>query len=182
MSDQDTSLDDSKKTINLVNKTCREGYSTGQIFSHNIPLMIMYILGVFIVSIYNIVFSVIFIVYIILSLYIFMVTICAYCPHYGTKSSLCGYGLVTKSLTSRKKASQFKSQFRRNIAVLFPVWFVPLIFGLIIIINEFTWFMVILLIVYIIIAFGVVLYVSRSKSCKTCKLKKNCPWNSLCGG
>ena len=109
-----------------------------------------------------------------------MVFICAYCPHYGTRTSNCGYGLVTKRLVKRKSARRFKTAFKRSIIVLFPNWFAPLIIGIYILWLSFNFVFLILLIIFILIAFIGVLYVSKSKSCNTCKLRKNCPWMSLC--
>jgi hypothetical protein len=40
--------------------------------------------------------------------------------------------------------------------------------------------MLILFIAFILIAFVGVLYVSKSDSCDTCKLKDDCPWMKLC--
>jgi hypothetical protein len=110
-----------------------------------------------------------------------MLKICAYCPHYGSRSSLCGYGLLTKFITSKKRPKEFKKQFKRYIAVLFIDWFLPVIIGIIILLQSFSWFVLILLIIFIIDAFGIVLYVSKSSSCDTCKLKGQCPWSSICG-
>ena len=160
---------------------CREGYTTGQMFVHNIPLLSMYVLGTIIIGFLNIWIALIFILYLILSNYIFMLKICAYCPHYGSRSSLCGYGLLTKFVTTKKKPKEFRKQFKRFIAVLFPDWFLPLIIGIYLLLQSFDWLTLLLLIIFIIIAFGAVLYVSRSKSCKSCKLKGACPWSSICG-
>ncbi len=160
---------------------CQAGYTTGEMMIHNIPLLIMYALGIILISFLNFWFGIIFIFYFIVSNYIFMLKICSYCPHYGSRSSLCGYGLLTKYITTKKKIKGFKVQFKRYIAVLFPEWFLPLIVGIFLLIRSFDWLILVLLIVFIIIAFGVVLYVSKSKSCDTCKLKGACPWSSICG-
>ncbi len=160
---------------------CKTGFSTTQILVHNIPLFSMYVIGTFIIGIYCLYCSIGFIFYIIFSNIVFMITICAYCPHYGSNTSLCGYGLITKYFTTRKRPKEFKAQFKKFIIVLFPVWFVPLIVGLILIYNSFTLLNSVLLIIYIIVAFGIVLIVSRSESCKTCKHREQCPWNKICG-
>jgi hypothetical protein len=161
--------------------TCRSDYSSAQILTHNIPLLSMYALGIIILSFIHILMGLGFLFYLIISNYLFMVLICAYCPHYGSKTALCGYGLLTKYLTQHKPPREFKVQFKRFIIVLFPDWFAPLFVGIYLLINEFNWLILILLIVFVIDAFGVVLYVSRSQSCKTCKLKGQCPWSSICG-
>ncbi len=162
------------------NLACREGYSNGQILVHNIPLLTMYILGTIIILILNLFLAIIFILYLILNNYLFMVLICAYCPHYGTRSSLCGYGLLTKSLTTRKSPREFKRNIKRFIVVIFPNWFAPLITGIYLLWISFDWVVLVLYIIFIIVGFVGVPYISKSKACDTCKLRKNCPWMSLC--
>jgi hypothetical protein len=160
---------------------CDEGYSTGQILLHNIPLFSMYVIGSILVAYLNIYFAIIFIIYLPISNYFFMVYICAYCPHYGKRSSLCGYGLVTKYFSEKKRPREFKSHFKRYIAVLFPDWFVPLIAAIIVLVYSFDWLVLILLIIFIIVGFIIVPFGSKSTSCKTCKLRDQCPWMSICG-
>ena len=163
-------------------KTCRTEYTNTQILIHNGPLLTMYVLGVIIISLYSLFWGIAFIFYIILSNILFMALICRYCPHYGTRTSICGYGLVTKKLVKRKSPREFNKAFKRFIVVLFPDWFAPLLVGIYLMIQDFDWLLLILVVVFTLIAFGGVLYISKSKSCNTCKLKKNCPWMSLCSG
>jgi hypothetical protein len=160
--------------------SCVERYSTGQILIHNIPLFTMYILGTLLFLIYNYIFAIVFVIYLIISNYLFLFLICAYCPHYGTRTSLCGYGLVAKRITKRKSIKGFGSNFRRYIGIIFPNWFAPFIIGIILLIYSFSWIVLILLIIFSIIGFFVVPYLSKSKSCDKCKLKDKCPWMSLC--
>ena len=160
---------------------CTEDYTTGQILQHNIPLFSMFIIGSILVAYLNIYFAIIFIIYLLVSNYLFMVLICAYCPHYGKRSSLCGYGLVTKYFAERKRPREFRGHFKRYIALLFPDWFVPLIAAIIVLFNSFEWLVLIFLIIFIIVAFIIVPFGSKSTSCKTCKLRNQCPWMSICG-
>jgi hypothetical protein len=163
-----------------ANRICRDEYTNSQIIIHNIPLISMYILGTIIIYFFNLFFAMAFIIYLIISNVLFMVLICTYCPHYGSRTSLCGYGLVSKRLASRKRVREFSKAFKRYIAVLFPNWFAPLFVGIYLLWISFEWIMLILLIAFILIAFIGVLYVSKSESCNTCRLKNNCPWMSIC--
>lgn len=155
------------------------GYTNAQILKHNIPLFIMYTLGVILVAFFNIFFAIIFLIYIPISNVIFMAYICAYCPHYGARSSLCGYGLATKYVTKRKNPREFKTKFKQFIAVLFPEWFVPVIVGIYLLYISFDWLVLVLLIIFIVIAFIIIPFDSRSKSCETCKHRDQCPWMSI---
>ncbi len=160
--------------------TCRKQYTNTQILIHNIPLFSMYVLGIIIIGFFNIILAVGFIIYLVISNCLFMYLICAYCPHYGTRSSLCGYGLVTKKITVRKSVRGFNNSFKKYIGVIFPNWFLPLIIGIYLLYISLNWVILILIIIFIIVAFIGVPLISKSKSCDTCKLKNNCPWMSLC--
>ncbi len=169
------------KTRSSITKTCKTDHTIGQIAVHNVPLFLMYALGTLIIGLFNLYLAIIFIIYIFISNYLFMLGICAYCPHYGTRSSLCGYGLVTKYITERKPPREFKNKFKRNIGVLFPLWFVPLGIGIFLLLYSFNWIVLILLIIFMVIGFVIVPFGSSSTTCKTCKLRKQCPWMSICG-
>ena len=106
--------------------------------------------------------------------------ICAYCPHYGTRTSLCGYGLVAKSVSKRKSVKGFRRSFQKYIAVIFPNWFLPLIIGIYLVYLTQNWIILIILIAFILIGFIGVPYVSKSESCDSCRLRDDCPWMSLC--
>ena len=151
-----------------------------QIIIHNLPLFLMYALGTILVAYFNIILAIIFIVYIIISNIIFMIHICAFCPHYGTRTSKCGYGLVTKYFTKRKRLKEFNKNFKKYIAVLFPDWFVPVIFGIYLLFSAFDWIIVIILIIFMVIAFGVIPFGSKSK-CEKCAHRKQCPWMNITG-
>jgi len=154
-------------------------YSMGQILVHNIPLFIMYVLGTILVAFLNIFVAFGYIIYIFIGLSLFMVNICVYCPHYGKQSSLCGYGIIVKRLAKRKNPREFQSNFKRFIAVLFPIWFIPLIVGIYLLIINFNWLVLGIFIIFIIIGFIIVPFYSRSKACKECKHRDQCPWMNL---
>jgi hypothetical protein len=180
--DNNISQEPSEQNMKPNTNTCKPEYTDTQILIHNIPLLSMYVLGVVIVSIFSLFWGILFIVYIIISNILFMIWICKYCPHYGTRTSVCGYGLVTKKLTKRKSPREFNKAFKRYIAVLFPDWFAPLFVGIYLLTIEFDWILLILVVAFTLIAFVGVLYVSKSDSCDTCKLRKNCPWMKICSG
>jgi len=163
-----------------ANRICGYEYTNYKIITHNIPLISMYILGTGIIYFLDLLFALGFIIYLIISNVLFMVLICTYCPHYGSRTSLCGYGLVAKQLAARKSVREFSKAFKHYIAVLFPNWFAPLLIGIYLLWTSFSWIMLIMLIVFILLAFIGVLYISKSKSCNTCRLRNNCPWMSIC--
>ena len=161
-------------------KTCREQYSNAQMMVHNIPLLSMYVLGTILIWFFNFYLTILFIIYLVISNYLFMILICGFCPHYGTRSSICGYGLLAKKVTKRKSVREFRSSFLKNIAVIFPNWFLPFFIGIYLLYIDFSILILVLLIVFAVVGFAVVPYISKSKSCNSCKLRKTCPWMSLC--
>ena len=161
-------------------KTCVSHYSNTQILIHNIPLFSMYILGILITLFFNLYLAIGFIIYIIISSFLFASLICSYCPHYGKRTSLCGYGLLAKKISKKKSRKGFKKAFKKYIGLLFPDWFLPVIIGAYLLWQDFNLIILGLFIAFMLVAFVGVLYVSKSDSCDTCKLKDDCPWMSIC--
>ncbi len=143
---------------------------------HNLPEYIMYILGAIIVSYLGIIILIAFIVYIILSTLWFMRFICTYCPHFDRVKCPSGYAIVAGKLFKKRNMKKFAIMFKRHMGVVFPAWFVPVIIGIYILIDEFTVQMLILLIAFILIAFVILPIFSRRYGCDYCDLRDRCPW------
>jgi hypothetical protein len=154
-------------------------YTNAQMLVHNMPLLTMFVLGVILTVFFSIYLAIFFIIYLIISNYLYMALICGYCHHYGTRTSLCGYGLLAKRITKRKSYKEFGSNFKKYIAVMFPNWFLPFIVGIYVLYLSFDWIILIILIIFSVIGFAVVPYFSKTESCETCKIRDSCPWMSL---
>ncbi len=105
-----------------------------------------------------------------------MVFICPYCHFYDTRLCPCGYGIVAPWFRSKKDGADFPRQFKKHIPVIVPLWFIPLIAGVILLLGGFSWILLGLLIAFVINSHLILPYVSRKYGCATCPQKDTCPW------
>jgi hypothetical protein len=111
-----------------------------------------------------------------------MLFICPHCHFYDTRLCPCGYGWIAARLRPRQADDRFAAQFRKHIPVIVPLWFVPLVAGVIPLLRGFSWLLLALLLVFAIEAFLVLPLVSRKYGCRTCPQKATCPWMGGCKG
>ena len=105
-----------------------------------------------------------------------MVFLCPYCPHWNTRSCPCGYGRIAAKLREKKEADHFKAKFRKHIAVIVPLWFIPVLAGIFLLARSFSSLLLILLVAFAIDAFVVLPLVSRKHGCVECPQSDSCPW------
>jgi hypothetical protein len=60
-----------------------------------------------------------------------MIFVCPYCHFYDTRLCPCGYGLIAAKIRARKEGADFAGQFKKHIPAIVPLWFIPLVGGLI---------------------------------------------------
>jgi hypothetical protein len=102
--------------------------------------------------------------------------ICPYCSYWNTKSCPCGYGLIAAKLRERKPGNRFNEKFKKHIPVIVPLWFIPILAGLPLLILGFSWLLLVLLVVFALDAFVILPVFSRQHGCKSCPQKDSCPW------
>lgn len=105
-----------------------------------------------------------------------MVFICPYCDFHGTRLCPCGYGRIAARLRPKKDGSSFARQFRRHIPVIVPLWVIPVIAGGIVLLREFTWTLLGLVLAFAVNSFAILPLVSTKYSCARCPQKETCPW------
>jgi hypothetical protein len=101
--------------------------------------------------------------------------VCPCCPLYGTRKCPCGYGAIAAHLRAAQDRSLFLKKFRRNIPVIVPLWFIPLLVGGLSIWRHFTWLQVGLLALFAIDAFALLPLLARKHGCAQSQ-RDNCPW------
>lgn len=110
-----------------------------------------------------------------LSIVMFWAFICPYCSHFGTKACPCGYGSIAPRYF-KKKQGEFPKIFRKNIAIMFPCWLVPIIGGTYMLYSGFSWPIFVLFLSFCIDAFAVIPSISKFIGCKDCDKRGECPW------
>ena len=102
--------------------------------------------------------------------------LCPYCVSHGTRLCPCGYGILSARLRAKRDTALFTRKFKRHIAIIVPLWLVPVVVGSLLALNSFRWPIVILLGVFILDSFVLLPLISRSYGCNECPQKGVCPW------
>lgn len=146
----------------------------------NIPTIALFILGAAIIWFASWLLMVAYAVYCAISIVLFWRIICSYCHHFNTSACPCGYGSVAPRFFKSRlaKGTEFRSIFRRNITIMFPVWIVPLLVGIYLTIYQFTNIIFLTLILFCIDGFVIIPSISRLVGCRDCEIKDDCPWIS----
>ncbi len=145
----------------------------------NIPTLLLFILGVLIIYGLSPLFSILFGVYTLFSVVWFWGKICPYCHHYGTYACPCGYGAISPKFFSRKDSKSFKKVFRRNLVIVFPNWFVPFGVALYLLLTHYTTYLLVLTIIFSVIGFIIIPFISKEVGCKNCEIRDDCPWMAI---
>jgi hypothetical protein len=141
----------------------------------NGPTILLFVLGAAIMWLIWWPLAILFLAYCAASIVLFWAVICPYCHHFGTKACPCGYGVVARRFFKRKSSGDFRRVFRRNIAIMFPVWIVPLVGGIYLLWTGFSWLNAGLFIAFCVDGFAIIPAISIFVGCKGCEIK-DCPW------
>ncbi|MDH4238106.1 MAG: hypothetical protein OEW48_00950 [Phycisphaerae bacterium] len=159
-----------------------EEYSYAQQIANNLPYACMTLLGaaIFVVGIANPVWGWIcasaYVIYSVGGAFWIIVFLCPFCERHGTMCCPCGYGRIAARLRQKADVSRFREKFKRHIPVIVPLWFIPVIGGVVFAVHSFSWSMVILLVVFALVAFVILPLFSKRHSCTHCPQKESCPW------
>ncbi|MHC4645681.1 MAG: hypothetical protein ACYTBJ_09260 [Planctomycetota bacterium] len=157
-------------------------YSRGQVFVSNLPYIAMTVLGaaVFAAGLVDPVWRWItagaYAAYGALGALWIMVFVCPYCHFWDTSACPCGYGRIAAGLVDKKDGDQFKAKFRKHIPVIVPLWFVPVLAAVFILVRSFSWPLLALLVAFAVDAFIVLPLFSKKHGCVNCPQKDSCPW------
>jgi hypothetical protein len=105
-----------------------------------------------------------------------MIFVCPYCRFYNTRACPCGYGRIAVHLRERQDYDRFNEKFKKHIPVIVPLWFIPVLTGIPIVITSFSWSLLVLLVVFAVDAFAVLPLLSTKHGCAECPQKETCPW------
>ena len=67
-------------------------------------------------------------------------------------------------------------KFRKYIPVIIPLWVIPVLFGGVIVIVDFYWEMLVLLIAFATNSFVLLPLISTKYGCAHCPQRDTCPW------
>jgi len=159
-----------------------EEYSYARQVVNNLPYTVMTLLGaaIFVVGFANPVWGWLcasaYVIYCIVGAFWIIVFLCPYCERHNTMNCPCGYGRIAALLQEKKDVEQFRKKFKRHIPVIVPLWFIPVVGGVVFLVRSFSRPMVILLVVFVLVAFVILPLFSKRHGCTDCLQKESCPW------
>jgi hypothetical protein len=105
-----------------------------------------------------------------------MVFVCPFCRYFDTRACPCGYGHIAPRFRPKGTVECFDEKFKKHIPVIVPLWFIPVVAGVIPLIRNFSLLLLAMLIIFAINAFIILPLVSTKHGCKECPQKSTCPW------
>lgn len=157
-------------------------YTPKQEMINNIPYAAMTLLGTIIfitafnASIWGMIAGFAYLFYGIAGSVWIMIFVCPYCMYWDTKSCPCGYGRIASRFMPKSKVECFSDKFKKHIPVIVPLWFIPLLAAIPSIVKNFSWTLLVLLVVFAVDAFVILPLISTKHGCKECPQKDTCPW------
>jgi len=159
-----------------------QNYTHWQEIIDNLPYIIMTLLGAVIflfglkLTLWGLWAAIFYVLYSIAGAFWIIIFICPYCHFYDTRACPCGYGQIAAKILPAKGGNRFKEKFKKHIPVIFPLWFVPLIAGIIFLVKEYNNYMFLLYVFFIINSFIILPLLARIYGCGHCQQKEECPW------
>ncbi len=157
-------------------------YSYTQELINNLPYIAMTVLGaaVFVVGFERLAWRWMaagaYLTYSVAGALWIMIFVCPYCGYWNTRACPCGYGRVAAKLREKKANGCFTEKFKKHIPVIVPLWFIPLLAGVALAIRNFSWLLLVLIVIFVLDAFVVLPLFSTKHGCKDCPQRDLCPW------
>lgn len=156
--------------------------TTGDRIIENLPMLTMWALGAIILAYFGWLASLTYLVFCAFSIIWFVRFICSYCVNSRTGRCDSGLGNISAALFKSNPPRFFRRQFHRNIAIQFPIWFVPPIVAVYALLTDFSYAMLVLLVIFSIVAFVVLPLTAQKKTCDDCAMRGVCPWAKTTDG
>ena len=164
-----------------VNKSSYENFPFRIVMLTNLFSIAIYLIGLYIMLNLGIFFAALYIAYIILIEIRLLAKSCKDCYYYG-KVCAFGKGKCSALFFKKGKPENFlKTEITmKDIIPDFLTFIFPLIGGIILLLSNFSWLIIILLVILVILGFGGNAVVRGSFACKYCKQREiGCPAEKL---
>ena len=159
-----------------IHDACERVVPSWLVLLDNIPTAVLFVLGAVLVGFVWWPLAVFMMIYNLASIVMFWGFICRYCQHFNTRACPCGYGVVAARCFGRREGGNFRKIFRKNIAIMYPCWFIPFGAGVYLLCTRFSKDVLAIFVAFAIVGFVLIPAISRFVGCKGCELKDQCPW------
>ncbi len=153
-----------------------------QEFIDNLPYILMTVLGALVFVIGSDaptakwLFAGLYVFYGVAGALWIIIFVCPYCHFYDTRACPCGYGQISAKLRKVRDQSRFIEKFKKHIPVIFPLWIIPGVAGIIFLFKDFSLSLLVLVVLFAVVAFLILPLLSRKYGCAHCPQKSSCPW------
>lgn len=181
-------------------------YSQAQELINNLPYIAMIALGtaVLLVGINTILWkwaaATAYLIYGVAGVFWIILFLCPFCRYYDTRFCPCGYGRIAAKLCKQKSLDPgvtsaepgfaqaepgssegipqdcFDEKFKKHIPVIVPLWFIPLLAGIPLLVTSFSLILLVLMVVFALDSFVILPLFSTRHGCKECPQQDSCPW------
>ena len=104
-----------------------------------------------------------------------MRTVCPHCRHRSSVDCPSGYNRLSARLAPPGDPARFPEAFRRNIAAVFPIWFLP-VAGAAYIVATGGVPPIVPLALFVALSFVIIPLKARLYNCRRCASRGECPW------
>jgi len=147
--------------------------NTWDILRENDLQLFMYIMGAVLTGLLWWSLAFIYLAYCALSNVLYIAWVCPYCAHYSLGTCPAGFHILSAGRFKPRAGRTFAREFRRNVIVMVPGWFLPPIAAIYLLVSSFSWPVLGLLVVFCIIGFWLLPEASK-KHCEGCETV-DCP-------
>ena len=156
---------------------CFEDYPLSYVFIANIFQALIYVIGASIIIYLGIIWLLFYLLFIIYLEFKLLKNSCINCYYYG-KICFSGKGKLSSLFFKKGSAKNFDNKQMKFIDILpdFLVSIIPIIIGIILLIKNFEWLLLVLIIILFLLTFVGNGLIRGSLACKFCKQKGiGCP-------
>jgi hypothetical protein len=159
----------------------KENYPLWMVFIANLLSFLIYGIGAYILIQYGIIWAIAYIIFIIIFEFRLISGHCTDCYYYG-KTCAFGKGRLSALLFTRGRPEKFTAMTItwKDIVPDFLLFIIPVLAGILLLIREFSWTILILIIALLLLGFFGNALVRGQLACRYCKQKEiGCPATQL---
>lgn len=160
---------------------CHERYPAVTVVLSNLVSLLIYVIGAYILYRINLILAVIYVLFILFLEFRLMSRHCVDCYYYG-KICAFGKGYLSSLFFSKGNPERFnrKNITWKDIVPDFLVFIVPVIAGILLLVQDFSWTILILIIALVFLGFFGNAMVRGHQACRYCQQREiGCPAERL---
>jgi len=160
---------------------CQENYPIATVIGSNLLSVLIYVIGAFILYKFSLIWVICYVLFILFLEFRLLSGHCVDCYYYG-KTCAFGKGRLSSLFFQRGNPEKFsqKKITGKDIVPDFLVFIVPVLAGILLLIQEFAWTVLILIIALFLLGFLGNALVRGQLACRYCKQREiGCPAEQL---